>query len=298
MLVKIHRHEINITNLDKVFWPKEKILKGDLIKYYLKISEYVLPHLTNRPFVLKRYPNGIKGDFFYQKQCPNHAPHWIETIQAEDKQMVVCNNIDTLIWLINLGCIELHHWLSKTSSLDKPDILVFDLDPEPPADFRDSLKAALIINDLFAKMNIKTFAKTSGSEGLHIYIPVRPVHSFEIIKNTLKIVSNYLVSQHPSLLTVELSKVKRRGRVYLDYLQNGYGRTMAGAYSVRPIAGAMVSTPLSWNEVKNGVDMMNFTIFNMEDRLLRKGDIFSQVNTLEQDFSPVVNSLIPALSRN
>ena len=287
MLVKIANHEIKLSNLEKVFWPEEKILKGDLIKYYLELSEYILPHLQDRPFVMKRYPDGIRGKAFYQKQSPTHTPQWVKTIMLEDRKMILCNDLDTLIWLINLGCIELHHWLSKIPNLDKPDIIVFDLDPEPPAQFAHTLEVALLIKELLDSVNIKCFPKTSGSEGLHIYFPIQASYSFPIVRETLKNLCNNLVSTFPGLVTTELNKSKRKGKIYLDYLQNGYGKTMASVYSVRPVPNALVSMPLTWSEVEKGVDIHNFTIVNVRNRLDKYGDIFSPVNLTLQDFSPL-----------
>jgi len=291
MLVKVLNQKIKVSNLDKVFWPEEKILKGDLIKYYLEMADYVLPHLHNRPFVMKRYPDGISGNAFYQKQSPIHTPPWIETTSIEEKQMILCNNADTLIWLVNLGCIELHHWLSKLPNLTNPDIIVFDLDPEPPAQFTHTLEAAIIIRNLLETVNLKCFPKTSGSEGLHIYVPILPDYSFPVVRETLKSLCNHLVSAFPKLVTTELVKSKRRGKVYLDYLQNGFGKTMASVYSVRPVPKALVSTPLTWSEVEKGIKLADFTIFNIKERLSTYGDLFSPVNTLVQDFSPLVRTL-------
>ncbi|MDK2822126.1 MAG: bifunctional non-ous end joining protein LigD [Clostridia bacterium] len=291
MLVNVAKQKIKISNINKVFWPQEKIYKGDLIEFYLELAEYILPHLINRPFVMKRYPDGIQGKFFYQKQCPAHAPKWISTVNIEKRQMILCNDADTLIWLINLGCIELHHWLAKLPHLENPDIIVFDLDPEPPAKFADTLKVALIIKEILSTVNISCYPKTSGSEGLHIYVPIEPKYSFEVIRKTLKYLCNLLVAQYPKLVTTELNKAKRKGKVYLDYLQNGYGKTMASVYSVRPVPGALVSTPLTWTEIKEGVDFRTFNIFNIKTRIRKMGDIFYPVNQSYQDFSPLVKTL-------
>jgi len=236
---------------------------------------------------MKRYPDGIRGKAFYQKQSPTHTPQWVKTIMLEDRKMILCNDLDTLIWLINLGCIELHHWLSKIPNLDKPDIIVFDLDPEPPAQFAHTLEVALLIKELLDSVNIKCFPKTSGSEGLHIYFPIQACYSFPIVRETLKNLCNNLVSTFPGLVTTELNKSKRKGKIYLDYLQNGYGKTMASVYSVRPVPNALVSMPLTWSEVEKGVDIHNFTIVNVKNRLDKYGDIFSPVNLTLQDFSPL-----------
>lgn len=298
MLVKISKYEQKISNVDKLFWPQERIYKGDLIKYYLEMSSLILPHLVNRPMVMKRYPDGITGKAFYQKQCPAFTPSWIKTFRIDDKQMILVNDVDTLIWLINLGCIELHPWLSTIENLSKPDIIVFDLDPEPPASFRDTLNVALLIKEIINAANLKCYPKTSGSEGLHIYIPVRPYYTFEIVKETLKILCHYIEEKYPKLVTTDLKKNKRKGKVYLDFLQNGYGKTMASVYSVRPVKGALVSTPLTWSEIKQGVDNNKYNIFNLKSRIEQvKGDIFSEVNGASQDFSPLVKTLNVGKSR-
>ena len=292
MLVKVGEQKLSLTNLDKVFWPQENILKGDLIKYYLEIADIIIPHLRNRPFVMKRYPDGILGEAFYQKQSPAHTPSWIETTLVDGRKMILCNNAATLIWLVNLGCIELHHWLSQCSNLKNPDIIVFDLDPEPPAHFSHTLEVAIIIRNFFELFNLKCFPKTSGSEGLHIYLPIKPIFPFPVIKNVLKIISFQMEAAFPHLITTEISKSKRKGKVYLDYLQNGFGKTMASAYSIRPVAGARVSTPVTWEEVENGIEMNKFTIYNLKKRLNLYGDLFSSVNTDLQDFAPLINKLI------
>ncbi|MGI6225052.1 MAG: non-homologous end-joining DNA ligase [Peptococcales bacterium] len=291
MLTKISQKNIKITNLDKVFWPQENISKGDLFKYYLEIKDYVLPHLYDRPFVMKRYPDGITGNFFYQKQAPKHTPTWINTQKVDKRDMILCNDTDTLMWLVNLGCIELHHWLSKVPNITNPDIIVFDLDPEPPAQFSHTLEVALVIRKLLALMDLDCFPKTSGSKGLHIFVPIKPNFSFTIVKEALKNLCSQLVRTFPKLVTTELIKTKRTGKVYLDYLQNGFGKTMASVYSVRPVAKALVSTPLTWQEVESGIDFHEFTIYNIKRRLETYGDIFFPVNTLEQDFTTLVKKL-------
>ncbi|NLT94627.1 MAG: DNA polymerase domain-containing protein [Clostridia bacterium] len=289
MLVKIGDHKISLSNLDKIFWPKENISKGDLIKYYLEMADYILPHLHNRPFVMKRYPDGIWGEAFYQKQCPGHTPEWIKTILIDNRKMILCNDAATLIWLVNLGCIELHHWLSQVPNLSKPDIIVFDLDPEPPAQFKHTLEVAMIIKKFFALVNINCFPKTSGSEGLHIYIPIKPQFPYTMIKRTLKILCTQMEKTFSHLITTERTKTKRKGKVYLDYLQNGYGKTMASVYSIRPVPGARVSTPLTWQEIENGIDMNDFTIFNLKQRLEIYGDLFLPIYTQRQDFTPLID---------
>lgn len=291
MLVQVDKYEQKLSNLEKVFWQEENITKGDLIKYYLEIQGYLLPHVKNRPMVMKRYPDGIDSDFFYQKENPNYAPEWIKKVPIEEKTMIVVDNLDTLIWCINLGCIELHPWLSSIQNLKHPDIIVFDLDPEPPAMFGHTLEVALKIKNLLEAANLKGFPKTSGNEGLHIYVPIAPKYSFNIIKEVLKNLCDYLVDTYPELVTMELIKDKRAGKVYLDYLQNGYGKTMASVYSVRPTANAPVSTPLSWEEVEKGVNNKDFNIFTIKARLDEKGDIFAPVFKEEQDFTPFVDLL-------
>lgn len=291
MFVKVSNQKLKLSNLDKLFWSEENISKGDLIRYYLEVEDYILPHLQNRPIVMKRYPDGILGEAFYQKQCPGHTPPWIETLLVEKRKMILCNNVDTMIWLINLGCIELHHWLSKVPNLANPDIIVFDLDPEPPACFSHTLEVALVIRNFLALMDLKCFPKTSGSEGLHIFVPINPNFSFHLVKETLKNLCKQLVLAFPKLVTTELTKSKRKGKVYLDYLQNGYGKTMASVYSVRPVPGALVSTPVTWSEVEKGIDFRKFTIFNIKQRLTEYGDIFSPVNSFNQDLTPLIKIL-------
>lgn len=293
----VYLEKLNLTNLEKIYWPNQSYTKAHLLEYYLKISEHLLPFLYNRPLVLKRYPHGINGKSFYQKNAPLITPDWVEcvTIEPEKKKnfrkMLMINNVETLLWVVNLGSIELHQWLSQKNSLLYPDIVVFDLDPQSPANFSDTFFVAEKINEIMDLFNINIFPKTSGSNGLHIFISIYPNFDFLTIRETVKNFFNYLVKLLPDLVTIEQKKEQRKGKIYLDYLQNGYGKTMASAYSVRPLENAPISMPITWEEVKKRqINPEDFTIENALDRLNEKGNIFLPLLEKRSDFSLFVKT--------
>ncbi|WP_238492449.1 non-homologous end-joining DNA ligase [Desulfotruncus alcoholivorax] len=272
-MVEIDGHVLKLSNLDKVFWPKEQITKAQLIKYYLDMAPVILPVIKNRPLVMKRYPDGIGGSFFYQKECPSYAPKWVETFPVKHSHKVinylVCNNTATLIWMANQGCLEIHGWLSRVDNIESPDLAVIDLDPAEGASFNDVLKAALIIREALRAFNIKGFPKTSGSSGLHIFIPLSSGYTFEEITEAVKCLAEIIVNTYPHGVTIERTKSKRTGKVYLDYLQNGRGKTMAFPYSLRPLPGAPVSMPVSWEEVKQmKIAAGGFSLLNASSRVV------------------------------
>ncbi|SFG50335.1 bifunctional non-homologous end joining protein LigD [Desulfotomaculum arcticum] len=272
-MVEIDGHVLKLSNLDKVFWPDEQITKARLIKYYFDMAPFILPIIRNRPLVLKRYPHGIEGDFFYQKECPSYAPEWVETFPIKHSHKVinylVCNNTATLIWMANQGCLEIHGWLSRVENIDSPDLAVIDLDPAEGASFRDVLKVARIIREALDAFGIKGFPKTSGSAGLHIFIPLSSGYTFEDITKAVKCLAEIIVNTYPNGVTIERAKSKRTGKVYLDYLQNGRGKTMAFPYSLRPLPGAPVSMPVSWEEVEQmKIAAGGFSLLNARSRVV------------------------------
>ena len=271
-IVEIDGHILKLSNLDKVFWPQEQITKAHVIKYYLDMAPLILPIIKNRPLVMKRYPNGIFGDFFYQKECPAYAPEWVETFPVRHSHKIinylVCNNTATLIWMANQGCLEIHGWLSRLEHIDSPDFAVIDLDPAEGATFNDVLKVALIVREALESFKIKGFPKTSGSAGLHIFIPLSSGYNFEDITEAVKYLAQILVNAYPDGVTIERVKAKRTGKVYLDYLQNGRGKTMAFPYSIRPRPGAPVSMPVSWEEIKQmDIEAGEFSLVNARSRV-------------------------------
>jgi len=273
-----------LTNLDKIYWPDEKITKGELIDYYDSVSKYILPYLKGRPLSLKRNPNGIKGQSFFQKDAGDHAPDWVTTAEihseSNDKMIdyLVCNDKNSLLYIANLGCIELNPWNSTVKNLDNPDYIVIDIDPSDKNTFDDVIDVALATKEVLDQAGIDGFCKTSGSTGLHVYIPFNKKYSYDEAKEFANIIAIMVNEKLPNITTLERSLSKRKkNQIYLDYLQNRIGQTLACAYSVRPKPGATVSTPLEWTEVKHGLDFHDFTIRNTLARIKKKGDLFKGV---------------------
>lgn len=297
IVASINGRDLTLSNLDKPFWPHEGLQKGQLIDYYRSIAPYLLPYLHNRPFTLVRYPDGIDGEFFYQKECPSHAPEWVEriTIPADSGEksitFVLCNDLPTLIWLSNLGCIEVHAWASRVEHLENPDFAVFDLDPAPPATFSQVLEVALLIRQVLKEFGLKGFPKTSGATGLHINVPLKPDYSFDQVRKAVEFVANLLVKVYPQRCTVERVVAKRAGKVYIDYLQNGRSRTMACVYSLRPQPGAPVSTPLTWEEVERGIEPGRFNMFTILTRIKEQGDLYAPLLGTGQELSALLDQI-------
>lgn len=280
-IVNIDGHEVKLTNLDKTIWP-EGLTKAHLVKYYSDVAPYILPHLFNRPIVMKRYPHGLAGEAFYQKEIPDYAPDWIVRQPVEHTEKVInyiiCNNKATLIWLANQACIEMHAWLARLENLECPDIAVMDLDPAEGASFADILEITLLVRRILDEFGIESFPKTSGSRGLHLFIPLAPVYSWQKVTGAMKYVAELAQKVYPDKITLERKVDKRAGKVYLDYLQNGRGKTMAFQYSLRPRPGAPVSTPLLWTEVeKGGFGPGDYNINTVFARFGRMGDIYEGV---------------------
>lgn len=290
---KVVTPDIVLKNLDKTYWPDEGYTKGELLEYYAAMIPILLPHLLDRPITMKRYPNGIKGDFFYQKNYPAYAPTWIGKVKVpfseENKELVYVNRGETILWMVNMGCIEMHSWLSTRYSLSRPDIMIFDLDPDPPAGFQDTLPVALTIRDILRDLDLECYPKSSGSDGLHIYIPIKPEYTFDQVREALKVFCEAMAEMMPDKVTTALPKSDRKGRVYLDYLQNGYAKTTVCVYSVRPESQAPVSTPLKWQEVEQGtVKVTDFTIKSILDRVHGIGDLFMPVVNRKQDIAKLM----------
>jgi bifunctional non-homologous end joining protein LigD len=274
---------VPVSNLEKALWPKEGITKYDLIDYYLSVSKYILPFLKDRPQNLHRHPNGIDKDGFYQKDTPEGYPDWIQTTsvysESTEKNIdyMLCQNEATLIYMANLACIELNPWNSRITSLDKPDYIVIDLDPSDKNDFKQVIEVAQAFHQLLEELQVDGYCKTSGASGLHIYIPLGANYTFEEGRDFCKLLCTIIQEQLPKLTTLERPIKARKGRIYLDYLQNRRGQTLASAYCVRPKAGATVSTPLLWEEVNRKLDKNDFTIFTMKDRLKKYPKLFTEV---------------------
>ncbi len=275
---------LKLSNLEKLFWKEEGITKGDLIEYYLSIAPYILPYLKDRPQTLVRFPNGISGLNFYQKDAPEGLPEWIKTVpifsESNQKEInyIVCNDEAAMAYLINLGCIDFNPWNSRTQHLDKPDWLLIDLDPSEKNTFDDVIETALATKEICDKIKANAFLKTSGSSGLHIYLPLEAKYSYEQAKDFAHLLMQKINEKLPKITTLERSLSKRqRDKIYLDYLQNRRGQTLASVYSVRPKPGAPVSTPLKWKELKFGLYPKDFNIYNTLKRIKSKGDFFEPV---------------------
>ncbi|MGE5581666.1 MAG: non-homologous end-joining DNA ligase [Bacillota bacterium] len=282
--IRLNNHTVPVKNLAKVYWPDEGITKGDLMKYYSEVWPYLNPHLRNRPVSLVRYPDGIEGNFFYQKDVPD-APEWVETVSIPSDERVITyamiNNLETLIWSVNLGCIEVHPWLSTKTALDLPTYIIFDLDPMEPAVFSDAVKIALFVNTILKELALKSFPKISGATGIHIYLPVKRDYTFQQTSDFVKKTGAVIIKAFPNLATNERKVASRAGKVYIDHLQNLKGKTIASVYSIRPFPGAPASLPVTWEELPDTHPAM-FTLKTAIPRLQKTGDLFEPLLTLKQ----------------
>ena len=293
------KRELRLSNLDKPFWPEEGITKGDLISYYRDVSEVLVPHLRGRPFTMKRYPDGWQGKNFFQKQSPSHMPAWIRrepfpasTREGEKKVIdyAVVDDDLALLWMANMGCIDLHTWASRADKPERPDWVMFDLDPAEGAGFPEVVEVALLVKETLDLLDLASYPKTSGSRGIHVLVPIARRHSFSQVREFAGIVAGALARAHPGLVTTEWTKRKRQG-VLVDANQNGPGKTNAAVYSVRPRAGAPVSTPLRWEEVAPGLDLAAFTMDAVLDRVARDGDLYEGVLAGKQSLTKALEAL-------
>jgi bifunctional non-homologous end joining protein LigD len=284
---RVGAHEVKLTNLEKVFWPDAGITKGDLLQYYAAIAPVLVPHLRDRAMVMKRYPNGIDGKFFFMKRAPEPRPEWIETVAIEhgsgnviDFPMV--QDAAALLWVVNLGCIDLNPWYSRCDDVDRPDFLHFDLDPVPGAGWDRVVETALLVHEALTALGMNAFARTSGSKGIHVYVPIERGPLQKQVWSFAKELAKTLESHAPELVTAEYRVAKRpHGRVLVDYNQNAWGRTLASVYSVRPRPGATVATPVAWDELRAGAGIEDFDLFNVPARVAERGDLWAAV--LERD---------------
>ncbi|MBK6264357.1 DNA ligase D [Marivirga sp. S37H4] len=280
--LEIGGQQITLTNLEKIYWPDEGFRKYDLIDYYLNISEIILPYLVDRPQNMHRHPNGIKGKSFYQKDNET-LPGWIETYPIYSKstrkeiEYMLCQNEASLLYMANLGCIEINPWNSRVQSLDSPDFTVIDVDPTDKNTFEEVIEVAMAAKEVLDLAGIEGYCKTSGSSGMHIYIPLGAKYSYEEARDFTKLLCYYIHAQTDPLTSMDRAVKNRKGKIYLDYLQNRRGQTLAAPYCARPKPGATVSAPLLWEEVKPGLDRRDFTILSMPPRIEEKGDLFAAV---------------------
>ena len=278
--LEVGGRRVRLTNLPKLFWPEERITKRDLLQYYADVAPVLLPHLSDRAMVMKRYPNGATEKPFFMKRAPSPRPDWIETCAIEhgsgsviDFPMIL--DLASLLWVVNLGCIDLNQWYARCDDVNRPDYLHFDLDPVPGADFRTVLEAALIVRDALETLKMKPLVKTTGSSGVHVYVPIVRGPVQKQVWTFAKALAQTLAAAHPTLLTAEYRIAKRpAGRILVDYNQNAWGRTLASIYSPRPKPNATVSTPVSWEEVEAGIEIGDFTIANVPARVRELGDLW------------------------
>ena len=274
---------VRLTNLQKQFWPSLGITKRDLLQYYVSVSRVLLPHLDGRAMVMKRYPNGAFGKCFFMKRAPTPRPDWIETCAIEhDSGSIIdfpmVQDLASLLWIVNLGCIDLNQWYARCDDVNRPDYLHFDLDPARGASFARVLEVALIVRDMLQKLGMPSFVKTSGATGVHVYIPIVRGPLQKQVWTFAKEFARTVAADHPKIATAEYIIAKRPyGRVFVDYNQNAWGKTLASIYSVRPTPKATVSTPVSWQEVEQGIDRESFRMETAVERVAEYGDLWASL---------------------
>ncbi len=289
----VEGRKLPVSNLNKVLYPKTGFTKGQVIDYYIRIAPVLLPHLKDRPLTMKRYPNGVEGMFFYEKNCPTHRPAWVKTAkvwsEGNQREMHYClaQDLATLVWAANLADLELHTSLARKKNVARPTMMVFDLDPGPPADIVRCCKVGLWLRDLLAGMNLKSWAKTSGSKGLQVYVPLNTSTTFDQTKKLSRALAEHLEGAHPELVVSRMLKSLRAGKVLVDWSQNDEHKTTVNVYSLRAKDRPTVSTPVTWQEVetalkKKKVNLLVFTSEQVLKRVETLGDLFAPLETLKQ----------------
>jgi bifunctional non-homologous end joining protein LigD len=277
--VRVDGKDVQLTNLDKPFWPELGITKGDLIQYYADVAPLLLPHIKDRAMVMKRYPHGAAGEFFFMKRAPSPRPDWIRICRIDhDSGNVIdfpmIDDVPSLLWVINLGCIDLNQWYATCDDVDRPDYMHFDLDPGT-ATWEQVLESARIVHEALTTLKMPAYAKTTGSKGIHVYVPIVRGPAQKDVWTFAKALAQELAGRHPKLMTSAYKVASRpKGRVLVDYNQNAWGRTLASVYSVRPHPRACVSTPITWKEVDAGVRIEDFRLDNVRTRFEKTGDLF------------------------
>ncbi|MCR4398242.1 MAG: non-homologous end-joining DNA ligase [Firmicutes bacterium] len=291
---KIGTREVTLSNQDKELWPEDGYTKGDLVDYLLAVAPTLLRHTRDRPLVLTRYPDGIHGEWFYQKDVPAYAPPWLDTFEyrgeGRDIRFLLAHDPGDLAWIGNQAAIEIHPWSSRIGSIGFPDYAVFDLDPAPPATFAAVVGVARAVKMCLDHLGLRGYPKTSGATGLHIYVPVRAEYPYPTVAAFVRRIAEAIRDTMPEQVTLERSVKKRSGRVYIDYLQNAKGKTIVGPYVPRPFPGAPVSTPIGWDEL-DGVDPARFNIRSVPARIGSVGDLFEPVLVDEQSLDDALRSL-------
>jgi bifunctional non-homologous end joining protein LigD len=282
--VDVQGHRLSLSNLDKVLYPAVGFTKGQVIDYYTRVAPYVLPHLRDRPLTLKRYPNGVEGQYFYEKRCPSHAPEWVRREEVQGITYCVCDDLPTLVWLANLADLELHPSLSQVDEILRPTVMAFDLDPGAGAGLPECSEVAFILRDALTRLGLESFAKTSGSKGIQVYVPlnVEAVDYDNGTKALSKALARHLEAQHPKLIVSQQKKELRKGKVLIDWSQNDEHKTTVGVYSLRARERPTVSTPVTWEELEDP-EGLAFEAADVLERVEQHGDLFAPVVELEQE---------------
>jgi bifunctional non-homologous end joining protein LigD len=290
------RGRLRLGNLDKVYWPAQGYTKGDLLAYYDQVAPYLVPHLVDRPVHMLRYPDGIEGEAFYQRQAPEHLPDWFETLEVQDESRgqrdrhMIIGSREALLTLVNLGSIDIHPWMSRRQSLDSPDYTVIDLDPKS-APFGNVVKVARVVGRILRGIGVEPHLKTSGKTGIHIYLPLRRGYTYDHSRMFAEGIARAVCREIGDLATVERGMGARGGKVYVDFLQSRRGQTVVPPYAVRPVAEASVSTPLTWDELDGDLHPSHFTLHDVIERLESRGDLFLPVLGEGEDLLPAIAAL-------
>jgi bifunctional non-homologous end joining protein LigD len=288
--VRAGRQTVNLTNLRKPFWTRPTVTKGDLLRYYASVSRWLVPHLRGRAMVMKRYPNGASGEFFFMKHVPDPHPSWLTLCPIKHSasnliKFPVVDDLASLLWTVNLGCIDLNQWYARCDDVDRPDYLHFDLDPVPGAKFEQVRESALVVRDALESLQMPCYAKTTGSKGIHVYVPIVRGPTQKQVWTIAKEIAQVLEAANPKLITAEYRIAKRpKGRVLVDYNQNAWGRTLASIYSIRPTPKATVSTPVTWKEVERGISIEDFRLDNVRKRIEKVGDLWAPLLSKQKRF--------------
>jgi bifunctional non-homologous end joining protein LigD len=282
--VQVEGRSLSLSNLTKVMYPAVGFTKGELIDYYTRVAPALLPHLRNRPLTLKRYPNGVEGGHFYEKNCPSHAPEWVRKERVDKIDYCVCDNLATLVWLANLADLELHPSLSPVDDINRPTVMAFDLDPGPPAGLAECCEVAFLLRDTLGQLGLESLAKTSGSKGIQVYVPLNVAgvdydHGTKLLSQAL---ARHLEAEHPKLIVSQQKKELRRGKVLIDWSQNDEHKTTVSVYSLRARERPTVSTPVRWSELENPAGLV-FEAPDVLERVERHGDLFAPVAELQQE---------------
>ena len=289
----VNGKKLSVSNLDKVLYPKAGFTKGQVIDYYVRVAPVLLPHLKDRPLTMKRYPNGVNGEFFYEKNCPTHRPSWVKTAKVwsegnkRDMHYCLVQDLPTLVWAANLADLELHTSLARKQNVARPTMMVFDLDPGPPANIVQCCEVGIWLRDLLAQLELKSFPKTSGSKGLQVYVPLNTPVTFDQTKELARDIARHLEHKHSKLVLSEMSRALRKGKVFVDWSQNDEHKTTVNVYSLRAKELPTISTPIMWKEVEGALNkkdphLLTFISDQVLKRVDKFGDLFDPINALKQ----------------